>query len=64
MYVMKTDGERIEVDVVWKESSYPLSIRDAMFYLGYGASEGYINSEVVRIQLFSNMQFTAKMVST
>lgn len=49
MYVMKTDGERIEVDVVWKECSYPLSIRNAMFYLGHGACEGYINSEVVRI---------------
>lgn len=49
VYPMKTDTTRIEVDVVWKEHIYPLSIRDTMFYLGYGngLSGHYINNAIV-----------------
>lgn len=49
MYVKETSGERIEVDIIWKETIYPLSIRDAMFYLGHGSSNSYFNQSVVNI---------------
>ncbi|XP_050532840.1 RING finger protein 17 isoform X2 [Daktulosphaira vitifoliae] len=45
MYPMETRGERIEVDVVWKDI-YPLSIRDALFFLGYGSYEYYVNQSL------------------
>lgn len=48
VYPMNVDEDRIEVDVVWKEYLYPLSIRDAMFFLGHGSSECYINNELVK----------------
>uniref|UniRef100_A0A2S2NKN9 RING finger protein n=2 Tax=Schizaphis graminum TaxID=13262 RepID=A0A2S2NKN9_SCHGA len=43
VYPLELKGERIEVDVVWNENLYPLSIRDAMFFLGYGSYEYYVN---------------------
>lgn len=49
VYPMNTDKTRIEVDVVWKEYIYPLSIRDTMFFLGYGSGSTryYINEALV-----------------
>lgn len=47
MYPIETDGERYEVDVVWKEDIYPLSIRDAMFFLGHCAYEFFDNGSLV-----------------
>lgn len=49
VYPMNVDEDRIEVDVVFKEYLYPLSIRDAMFFLGHGSSERYINNDLVSI---------------
>lgn len=50
MYPMEITGERIEVDIVWNEHYYyPLSIRDAMFFLGYGSYEYYVNYKLVSI---------------
>ncbi|XP_025195551.1 RING finger protein 17-like isoform X2 [Melanaphis sacchari] len=43
VYPLNLNGQRIEVDVVWKEENYPLSIRDAMFFLGFGSYEYYVN---------------------
>ncbi|XP_050437515.1 RING finger protein 17 isoform X2 [Adelges cooleyi] len=42
VYPMETLGEVIEVDVVWRDM-YPLSIRDALFFLGYGSFNFYVN---------------------
>lgn len=49
MYTVETKSELLEVDVVWNNDIHPLSIRDAMFYLGYGTSEIYTNPELVSI---------------
>lgn len=50
IYPMDTNSEPIQVDVIWKESMYPLSIRDAMFFMGHGSSaEKCINKELVNI---------------
>lgn len=52
VYPMNVDEDRIEVDMVWKEYFYPLSIRDAMFFLGHGSSECYINNELVKKYIY------------
>jgi len=49
VYPLETNGERIMVDIVWNEHIYPLSIRDAMFFLGYGSNEHYVNKELVSL---------------
>lgn len=55
MYPMETNRERIEVDIVWNEYFYPLSIRDAMFFLGHGSSEeDYTNKALVKFTIFFN----------
>ncbi|XP_022183496.1 RING finger protein 17 isoform X2 [Myzus persicae] len=46
MYPLEISSERIEVDVVWHGDYYPLSIRDAMFFLGYGSYEYYVNKQL------------------
>lgn len=47
---MDLSGEQIKVDLIWKDSKYPLSIRDAMFYMGHGSSaENFVNKELVSI---------------
>lgn len=51
MYPIKTNSERLEVDIVLNEYFYPLSIRDAMFFLGHGFSEeDYTNKALVIIK--------------
>lgn len=49
VYPLKLNSKRIEVDVVWNEDFYPLSIRDALFFLGHGSYEYYVNKELVSI---------------
>lgn len=50
MYPINLNTERIEVDIVWKKYLYPLSIRDALFFLKHGGnSEKYVNSALVSI---------------
>lgn len=57
VYPIITDIVPIEVDVVWKEYIYPLSIRDSMFFLGYGSgsSEFYVNNSLVSKQKHDNI---------
>lgn len=43
MYPLEICGERIKVDLVWNEDMYPMSVRDAMFYLGHGTYENMLN---------------------
>jgi len=52
VYPLELKGERIEVDVVWNENFYPLSIRDALFFLGYGSYEYYVNKALVSVLNF------------
>lgn len=50
VYPLETNfGELYEVDVVWKEYIYPLSVRDAMFFLGHATYEYYVNDTLVSI---------------
>lgn len=49
IYPLEIKDLRIGVDVVWNEDIYPLSIRDAMFFLGYGSYEYYVNKQLVSI---------------
>jgi len=49
MYPLELKSERIGVDIVWHGDYYPLSIRDAMFFLGYGSYEYYVNKQLVSI---------------
>ncbi|XP_029342148.1 tudor domain-containing protein 1-like [Acyrthosiphon pisum] len=46
IYPLEIKGLRIGVDVVWNGDIYPLSIRDAMFFLGYGSYEYYVNKQL------------------
>jgi len=49
IYPLKLNGLSSEVDVVWNGDIYPLSIRDAMFFLGFGSYEYYVNKQLVSI---------------
>lgn len=50
IYPINLNTERIEVDIIWKTYFYALSIRDALFFLGYGGCfEHYVNSTMVCI---------------
>lgn len=49
MYVKEINCEPIEVDIICKDNIYPLCIRDALFYLGYGAPNSYFNQSTVSI---------------